>query len=190
MGIGGAVALLAFRDAIFGLVGRESDLTGREGIWSIVLEKAWQHPLHGWGFATPWVPWEPAFDGWIIDHDMTVLQAHNMWVDVFFQLGLVGLVILALAYLAFIWRSWFFAVDRPRWDLRADRPYTAVTLLPSLVGAVLLVQGFSESGPLMLWGWGFVTMFAFKIKSVPFVGLGPAEQTLALERGELAKRAP
>ena len=114
-----------------------------------MLEKAWEHPLHGWGFATPWVPWEPAFDGWIIDHDMTVLQAHNMWVDVFFQLGLVGLVILALAFLAFIWRSWFFAVDRPRWDLRADRPYTAVTLLPSLIGAVLLVQGFSESGPLL-----------------------------------------
>ena len=189
VGIGGAFALWAFRDAIFSLVGRQSDLTGRERIWSIVLEKAWEHPVHGWGFATPWVPWEPAFDGWIIDHDMTVLQAHNMWVDVFFQLGLVGLVILALAYLAFIWRSWFFAVDRPRWDLRSDRPYTAVTLLPSLIGAVLLVQGFSESGPLLGWGWGLLTMFAFKIKSVPFVGFGPAEQSLALERGELPKRA-
>ena len=97
---------------------------------------------------------------------------------------------LVLAYLAFIWRSWFFAVDRPRWDLQADRPYTAVTLLPSLLAAVLLVQGFSESGPLMLWGWGFLVLFAFKIKSVPFVGIGPAEQTLALERGELPKRAP
>ncbi|MGC5222252.1 O-antigen ligase family protein [Micromonospora sp. DT81.3] len=190
VGFGGLLSLWVFRERFFGLVGRDSDLTGRERIWSIVLEKAWQHPVHGWGFATPWVPWEPAFDGWIIDHDITVLQAHNMWVDVFFQLGAVGFVVLVLAYLAFIWRSWFFAVDRPRWDLQADRPYTAVTLLPSLLGAVLLVQGFSESGPLMLWGWGFLVMFAFKIKSVPFVGIGPAEQTLALERGELPKRAP
>jgi O-antigen ligase len=189
VGLGGILAVWVFRASLFGLVGRSSDLTGRERIWSIVLAKAWQHPVHGWGYATPWVPWEPAFDGWIIDHDMTVLQAHNMWVDVFFQLGFVGLIVLVLAYLAFIWRSWFFAVDRPRWDLRGDRPYTAVTLLPSLVAAVLVVQGFSESGPLLLWGWGFLVMFAFKIKSVPFVGVGPAEQTLALERGELPKPA-
>jgi len=190
VGLGGTLALWFYRDAIFGLVGRSSDLTGRERIWSIVLEKAWQHPIHGWGYSTPWSPFEPAFDGWIIDHDMSVLQAHNMWVDVFFQLGLVGLLIIVLAYLAFIWRSWFFAIDRPRWDLRGDRPYTSLTLLPSLFAAMMLVQGFSETGPLMVWGWALLVLFAFKIKSVPFVGFGPAEQTLALERGELPKRAP
>ena len=51
----------------------------------------------GWGFATPWVPWDPAFDGWIIDHGVTVMQAHNMWVDVYLQLGLIGLVIMGAA---------------------------------------------------------------------------------------------
>lgn len=188
IGVGSALAVWIFRDTLFSLAGRESDLTGRERIWNIVLEKAAQHPAHGWGFASPWVPWDPAFDGWIIDHDMTVLQAHNMWVDVFFQLGIIGIVLVAGVYLAFVWRSWFFAVDRPQWDLRSDRPYSPLTLLPTLVATVLLVQGLSESGPLMLWGWMFVVMFAFKIKSVPFIGVGPAEQTLALERGEMPKR--
>jgi len=189
IGLGGAAAVWFLRDWIFGVVGRESNLTGRQGIWEAVLEKANERPWTGWGFATPWNPSDPAFDGWIIDHGQTVMQAHNMWVDVYLQLGIIGVVLISLTFLAFVWRAWFFAVDRPRWDLRSDRPYSAMTLLPSLVGAILLVQGLSESAPLLLWGWMFLVMFSFKIKQSPHIGEGPAEQTLAIERGELTKQA-
>jgi O-antigen ligase len=188
VGLGGLTAVWLLRDWIFGLVGRDSDLTGREGIWEIVLAKASERPWIGWGFATPWNPSDPAFSGWIIDHDQTVMQAHNMWVDVFFQLGIIGVALMSLTYLAFVWRAWFFAVDRPRWDLRGDRPYSALSLLPTLVGAILLVQGLSESSPLLLWGWLFVVMFSYKIKQSPHIGVGPAEQTLAIERGEPTKQ--
>ena len=112
-----------------------------------------------------------------------------MWVDVFFQLGAIGVFLIGMAFLAFVWRSWFFAVDRPRWDLRADRPYSPLTLLPALVGAILLVQGFAESAPLLLWGWLFLVMFPFKIKQSPHIGEGPAELRIAIERGELTTRA-
>jgi len=154
-----------------------------------VLAKAQERPIAGWGFATPWNPADPAFDAWITDHGQTVMQAHNMWVDVFFQLGIIGLILMGLTYLAFIWRAWFFAVDRPRWDLRDDRPYSSLSLLPTLVGAVLLVQGFAESSPLLLWGWMFLVMLGFKIKQAPHIGEGPTEQYLAIERGEPAKQA-
>ncbi|MFE1645640.1 O-antigen ligase family protein [Microbacterium sp. P01] len=184
VGIGGGIALWLWRDAIFTVFGRSADLTGRERIWDAVLARATERPLTGWGFATPWLAGDPAFDGWIVDHGQTVMQAHNMWIDVFLQLGAVGLLILIGLYLAFLWRAWFFAVDRPRWDLRADRPYSHLSLLPTLLVTVLLVQGFAESGPLLLWGWMFVVMFAFKIKQSPHVGVGPAEQRLAIERGE------
>ena len=189
VGIGGAALVFALRDVIFGAVGRDSDLTGREQIWQVVLEKADERPWIGWGYATPWVPSDPAFEGWIIDHGQTVMQAHSVWVDVYLQLGFIGVFLIALTYLAFVWRAWFFAVDRPRWDLGADRPYSPMSLLPSLVGAILLVQSFSESSPLLLWGWMFVVMFSFKIKQAPHIGVGPAEQTLAIERGELTKQA-
>jgi hypothetical protein len=88
----------------------------------------------------------------------------------------IGVVILAAALLAFIWRAWFFAVDRPRWDLNADRPYSALTLLPTLLGGMLLVQGLSESNPLLAWGWMFVVLFTTKIKQAPLVGVGAIEQ--------------
>lgn len=174
--VGGGAIVWFGRDLVFGLLGRGADLTGREDIWAQVWERASQHPVVGWGFATPWLPWDPSFDGWIVDHGETVMQAHSMWLDAFLQLGGVGVVLLALAYLAFVWRAWFFAVDRPRYDLEADRPYSHLTLLPTLVATLLLVQGVSESNPLLGWGWMLVVAFAYKIKQAPLVGVGPAEQ--------------
>jgi len=187
--VGGLTALWLGRDAIFSLLGRSADLTGRESIWAAVAARAGERPVLGWGFSSPWVPTDPHFDRWIVDHGETVMQAHNMWLDVFLQLGVVGAVLMGLTYLAFIWRSWFFAVDRPRWDLVADRPYAALTLLPTLTAAQLLVQGLAESTPLLGWGWMFLVMFAFKIKQAPLVGRGPSELRLAGEQGErLAER--
>jgi O-antigen ligase len=184
IGLAGLAAAWFARDTIFALLGRSSTLTGRGGIWQDVIDRASQRPVVGWGFATPWIQADPHFDGWIIDHGQSVMQAHNVWLDVWLQLGIVGIVLLALLYLAFLWRAWFFAVDRPRWDLRADRPYSPLTLLPTLVGTLLLVQGLAESEPLLLWGWMFVAMLAFKIKQSPHVGIGPIEQRMAIERGE------
>lgn len=187
VGVGGLTALWLARDSLFAALGRSSDLTGREGIWAAVWAKAVERPVLGWGFSTPWVPTDPAFDGWIEDHGQTVMQAHNMWLDVFFQLGAIGLALIILTLLAFTWRSWFFAVDRPRWDLVSDRPYSPVTLVPSLVATVLLVQGLAESGPLVGWGWLLIVMLAFKIKQAPLIGRGLSEQRLIGEQGETAR---
>ncbi len=184
--IGGLLVTWLARDTLFAALGRSTDLTGRESIWEQVLQRAHERPVIGWGFSTPWVPSEPAFDRWIVDHGQTVMQAHNMWLDVYLQLGVVGVALIAAAFFAFVWRSWFFAVDRPRWDLTADRPYSALTLLPTLVGTVLLVQGLAESTPLLNWGWFVLILLAFKIKQAPLVGRGPSEQRLVGEQGEPA----
>lgn len=189
VGLGGLAAAWIWRDALFGALGRSSDLTGREHIWQAVGERIAERPVVGWGFSTPWMPDDPFFDGWIVDHGETVMQAHNMWIDVALQLGVVGVVLIALVLLAFVWRSWFFAVDRPRWDLVADRPYSPLALLPTLFGAVLLVQGLAESAPLLNWGWMLLVLFAFKIKQAPLIGRGPSEQRLIGEQGERVARA-
>ena len=177
------------REPLLSLLGRSADLTGRsDRIWTKVLQRVQEHPLFGNGFSSPWIPTDPAFDGWIVDHGITVFHAHNMWLDVLLQLGVVGLVLMAVAYASLLWRSWFFAVDRPRWDLDATRPYSPLTLLPSLFTIVLLVQGLSESTPIMLWGWLLLILLSFKLKSVPLVGVG--ERDLVFERGMSSRRVP
>jgi exopolysaccharide production protein ExoQ len=185
----GAGIVWLLRDWLLGLVGRSSDLTGRSDlIWTKVLERVRDHPLFGNGFSSPWIPDDPAFDGWIVDHGISVFHAHNMWLDVLFQLGVLGLILMTVAYLTLLWRSWFFAIDRPRWDLDAERPYSPLTLLPSLFTVVLLVQGLSESTPIMLWGWLLLVLLSFKLKSVPLVGVG--ERDLVFERGARQRRVP
>lgn len=191
--LGGAVALGAavwlLQKPLLALVGRSADLTGRsDRIWEKVLDRAAEHPLFGNGFSSPWVPFDPAFAGWIEDHGITVFHAHNMWLDVLMQLGVLGVILVGLAYLSLLWRSWFFAIDRPRWDLDSDHPYSPLTLLPSLFTIVLLVQGFTESTPIMLWGWMLLVLLSFKIKAVPLVGVGERERVI--ERGERSRRVP
>lgn len=177
--VGAAIVLIAW-DRFAALLGRSDGLTGRDEIWASVWDRAIRHPVFGSGFSTPWVPWEPAFDQWIVDHGLTVFHAHNMWLDVFLQLGAVGVVVIAVVFGALTWRSWFFAVDRPRWDIVADRPYSHLTLVAPLICAALLTQGLTESGPLMLWGWLLVVTLAFRIKLAPIVGVGAAESPRGL----------
>jgi exopolysaccharide production protein ExoQ len=184
-----ALGVWLLREPLLGLLGRSSDLTGRsDKIWTKVLARADEHPIFGNGFSSPWIPTDPAFDEWITDHGITVFHAHNMWLDVLLQLGVVGVVLMAVVYGTLLWRSWFFAVDRPRWDLDGERPFSPLTLLPSLFTVVLLVQGFSESTPIMLWGWMLVVLLSFKLKSVPLVGVG--ERDLLFERGARQRRVP
>jgi hypothetical protein len=95
---------------------------------------------------------------------------------------------MGISYLSLLWRSWFFAVDRPRWDLNSSRNFSPITLLPSMFTIVLLVQGLSESTPIMLWGWMLLVMFTFKLKSVPLIGVGEREQLF--DRGARARRIP
>lgn len=169
------VGVLAFWDQVTDILGRSDGLSGRDQIWAAVLQRAVEHPVLGNGFATPWPPWHPAFDGWIVDHDLSVFHAHDMWLDVFLQLGAVGVAVIAVVFIAAAWRAWFFAADRPRWDLTADRPYSSLSLVPLLVLAVLLTQGLTESGPLMLWGWMLMVALTFRIKLAPIIGVGAAE---------------
>ncbi|GGH37612.1 O-antigen ligase family protein [Microbacterium album] len=169
-GLAGAVVVTQLWDRMLDMLGRDDSLTGRDEIWATVWERAAQHPIAGNGFSSPWVPWDPAFDGWIVDHGVSVFHAHNMWLDAFFQLGAVGVLLVLGVYVALAWRAWFFAVDRPRWDLDADRPYSPVSVLAPLVTAALLAQGLTESGPIMLWGWTLVVLLSFKLKLAPIVG--------------------
>jgi len=112
------------------------------------------------------------------------LPAHSVWAAVLDGTGVVGVVLFAALYVSYVWRAWFFAVDRPRWDLRADRPYSPLTLLPTLSAALLLTQGLADASPLQPWAWLLVVLLGFKLGQAPLVGVGPAEQTAAIERGD------
>jgi exopolysaccharide production protein ExoQ len=93
------------------LLNRTPDLTGRNELWDAVLLSITKRPWLGYGFSAFWqgmngesgrvmeaVGWLPGF-------------AHNGFLDLMLQLGVVGLAIFVLGYLA-LWRRAFTLLSR------------------------------------------------------------------------------
>lgn len=150
------VLVSVFASRIPALFGKSEDLTGRLDIWNAVTALAQQRPVFGWGWVSYWAPWVKPFDGLATRNGVEYLQAHNAWLDVWLQLGVVGLVVFVLLVLTTFGRSWFLAVDRPRSTVADREPYRAITLLPLLLMAALIAQSFAESRILIEGGWALL----------------------------------
>lgn len=81
---------------IAALVGKDSDLTGRTDLWQLVMLEVSRHPWQGLGYGAFWLnqgsPSQYIIDavGWV------PLQAHNGYVDILNELGLIGLGLFVL----------------------------------------------------------------------------------------------
>ena len=72
------------------LLGKDPDLTGRTDIWQLVLMNAYQYPLQGIGYGAFWLG-AGSPSQYIIDILHWVpLQAHNGYVDILNELGVIG----------------------------------------------------------------------------------------------------
>ncbi len=159
----GAVVIVA-RDALLELLGKSADFTGRFGIWEKVTELAQERPAFGWGWVSYWVPWAEPFENLAFRNGVRMLQAHNAWIDVWFQLGVVGFVVFAALVLGAVVRSWVAAVDRPQHLPGQILEYRAIALLPLLLLVALLVQSLAESRLLVEFGMLFLVLIATKTK--------------------------
>jgi exopolysaccharide production protein ExoQ len=157
-------AVVLFSEQLLGLFGKSDDLTGRLTIWQTVAETAAERPWFGWGYSSPWIPWVEPFDDLVVRRGVLQLHAHNAWLDVWLQLGIVGLVLFTALILSITWRSWFAAVDRPRYGVDDIHPYSPLSLLPILLMVVLLVQSLAESRILIESGWVLIVLIAVATK--------------------------
>ena len=165
-----AITVLLFRAQVFEFFGKSPDMTGRSGIWKIVLKMIGQHPWQGWGWISNWVPGVKPFEGLVVIDRVPYYQAHNAYLDVWMQIGLVGLLLLlALIVLTFV-KAWRLAV----------RHTSALYLWPVLSFVGLLVWSATESRMLIEIGWVLLVLFAVKVWE--------PEETLE-PRGRSPKRA-
>lgn len=161
----GLVAVLFFRDALFGLLGKSGDMTGRLEIWHKVIDLAEQRPAFGWGWISYWAPWVEPFLGLDEKVGLPVMHAHNAWLDVWLQLGVVGVVLFAMLAGLTLWRVWFRAIDQPRRDAGPPLSFATSSLVPLLLVVALLVQSLTESRLLIEGGWLLLTLLAMKSKT-------------------------
>jgi O-antigen ligase len=83
------------------------------------------------------------------------LHAHNAWLDLWLQLGILGLLVFGALVLVALVRSWMLAA-RPEWNV--------AMLLPLLLVVALLVQSLAESRLLVEYGLFLLVVIAVKTK--------------------------
>lgn len=147
-----AAAVVALRGPLLSLAGRSPDLTGRLDIWAAVTDLARQRPVLGWGWVSYWIPGVEPFEGLADRNGVQYLQAHDAYLDVWFQLGVVGLVAFALVLVGLVLRAWWWATDRRMLDAGHEDARDALDLLPLLLTTLLLVHGLAESRLIVEWG--------------------------------------
>jgi len=155
----GIAAAIVFRDAILGVLGKSPDLTNRFGIWDTVLGLANQRPAVGWGWIGYWAPWVEPYDDLVVIRGVHYYQAHNAWIDVFLQLGIVGLIVFGALVVSTLSRGWSRALDLARGRGKA------IGLLPVLVTVMLIVHSLAESRLLIEIGFALLVVFAIRTRS-------------------------
>lgn len=151
--MGGAVivASVLWQD-VAEMLGRSSDMSGRLEFWRIVLVRWLYSPIVGDGWMGYWMPWVEPYGHLLTQGEAVYLQAHNVWLDIMLQLGIVGLIIFVAMQITSI-RN---AVAR----IRYGTEHAAMRAVPLLLLIALVVQGFTESRPLTEVGALLLCMFA------------------------------
>ena len=164
LGVGAAILVSRFSSTILGLLGKSDDLTGRLDIWSAVIALAQQRPVAGWGWVSWWVPWVAPFDTLAFEAGVRQLHAHNAWIDIFLQLGVIGLLVFGALILSTTIRSLQFATQTKKLTPNEPGSFTAISLLPLLLLVALLVQSLAESRLLVEYGLLTLVIIAIKTK--------------------------
>jgi O-antigen ligase len=148
-----AVAAWAARGPVVASLNGGGELDYRLRVWRQVWDLVSFHNIEGWGWVGSWpreiLPYSAVIgSGGRVPH-----SASNGFLDVWFQLGLVGLAIfVGFLGLAFV-RSW----------LLASRRRSIVFAWPALVLLALILSGLAESLILVEFGW--LTLVVCSVKA-------------------------
>lgn len=131
--------LLNSYQIIISTLGRDPTLTGRTDIWAIVTRAAAQRPALGYGWRALWIEGSPVTEQlWAENHGTPFFHAHNGYLELIVEVGIVGLA-LSLVFLLSVIGSSMRRVTRD-----ADLTFT----WPIMLVVVLLLYNGTE-----VMGW-------------------------------------
>jgi exopolysaccharide production protein ExoQ len=87
------------------LVGRSLTLTGRLTMWILCFAMALRRPWLGYGFNAFWQGREGPSARIARALDFTALHAHNGFLEILLDLGLVGLLVFGIGFVIYVWRA-------------------------------------------------------------------------------------
>jgi O-antigen ligase len=132
--------LIHYWALILNLLGRNGTLTGRAQLWAISVSSIELKPILGYGYSAFWMVSAEALRinavlRWTVPH------AHNAYIDLALELGLVGLVLYVAAYIVALWRAVGYMRTDPEPGAKWPLVYFCFILLYSLTESSVLVPG-------------------------------------------------
>ena len=85
-------------DSIFSSIGRDTTLSGRTEIWQYVWDKIQLRPWLGYGLSAFWNGFDGPSGYVQLAMRITVIYAHNGFLDIWLSIGLLGLSVFALGF--------------------------------------------------------------------------------------------
>jgi O-antigen ligase len=156
-----SVELLGGGASVVRALGRNPTLTGRTDIWAAVIPMA-PNPLLGAGFESFWLSPRVAGELWKLMPGLPLNEAHNGYIEVYLNLGLVGVGLIAL-----------ILIDGYRRSVKAFRRAPAIggLLLAYIVAAIF--YNLTEAGFRMMHAnWIFFLLAIIEASSIAGIGVG------------------
>lgn len=148
----GASTLWAMRERAIDLLNAGSEFEVRTAVWREIVRYSQMNTLQGWGWVGVWEQEEPPFVWINLATRSSQDSALSAFFDVYFQLGLVGLIAFcALLGFALV-RSWLLASEKR----------STVYVWPALIVVALAVTSLAESTVLGEYGWMLLIVCAIK----------------------------
>ncbi len=165
------VIAVFFREAIFDLLGRSPDASGRFYIWEKVFILVQERPIEGWGWIGYWIPGVEPWEGLVQINSVPMYQAHNALLDTWVQLGLAGLIAMLWLLIQSFIRLWHIAV----------RHTSPLYLYPLFIFLVIAAQSLTESRLLIEISWILLVMVSVKSRE-GFTSLEPMGTSTKLSK--------
>ena len=141
--VAASVAAWIERTPIITAFSASSELITRLHLWQQLRAIIPFHSLEGWGWVGHWRQDLDPFTSFLNNASSTPTSALNAYLDVWFQVGLIGLIaFLGLLGLTFV-RSW----------LLASKQRSFVYAWPALILVALIISSLAESAILVEFGW-------------------------------------
>jgi O-antigen ligase len=169
--LGIALISALFHREIFDLLGRTPDASGRFDIWQKVLTLVLEKPIEGWGWIGYWIPGVEPWEGLIEINSVPMYQAHNALLDVWVQLGVVGVFAMLWLLIQSFVRLWHIAV----------RHTSPLYLYPLFIFLVIAAQSLTESRLLIEISWVLLVVVSVKSRE-GFTSLEPMGTSTKLSK--------
>jgi exopolysaccharide production protein ExoQ len=147
--LGTSIGWKNIQAAAFETTGRDASLSGRDALWSIVFNEGKQHPVFGKGYGAFWTEGK----GRELVQTWNPRQSHNAYLDVWLDLGILGLIGVGLCFHVALFTHW----SRVRGDIGSPRRRAMAALYAAAFGYML--------------SYAFAQSFLLRFDSFPFLVL-------------------